>query len=48
MLLTRRYLEKRLSVISSSILEKHGNADIGVKYLYSGRSSPLKTGVTLI
>ena len=46
-LLTRRYLGKRLNVIRSSILEKHGNSDTGVKYPYSERSPPLKTGVTL-
>ena len=38
---------KRLNVIRSSVLEKHGNTDIGVKYPYSERSPPLKTGVTL-
>ena len=46
-LLTRRYLGKWLNVISSSILEKHGNTDIGVKYPYSEWTPPLKTGVTL-
>ena len=46
-LVTRRYFGKRLNVICSSILEKHGNNHIGVKYPYSERSSHLKTGVTL-
>ena len=45
-LLTRRYLGKWWNVIRSSILEKHGNTDIGVKYPYSERTPPLKTGVT--
>ena len=31
----------------SSIVEKHGNTDIGVKYPYSEWSPPLKTGATL-
>ena len=38
---------KRLNLIRSSILEKHGNTDISVKYPYSERSPPLKTGVAL-
>ena len=38
---------KRFNVIRSSILEKHGNTDIGVKYPYSEQSPLLKTGVTL-
>ena len=46
-LLNRRYLGKRLNIIRSSILEKHGNTDIGIKYPYSERSPSLKTGVTL-
>ena len=46
-LLTRLYLEKRLNVTCSSILEKHRNTDIGVKYPYSALSPPLKTVVTL-
>ena len=46
-LVTRRYFGKRLNVICSSILEKHGNTDNGVKYPFSERSSHLKTGVTL-
>ena len=46
-LLTRRYLGKRLNLIRSSILEKHGSTGIGVKYPYSERSPPLKTGLTL-
>ena len=39
---------KQLNVIRLSILEKHGNTDIGVKYPYFERSSPLKTAVTLM
>ena len=38
---------KRLNVIRSSNLEKHGNTDISVKCPYSERSPPLKTGVGL-
>ena len=38
---------KWLNVICSSILQKHRNNDIGVKYPYSEWSPPLKTGVTL-
>ena len=38
---------KRLNVMPLSILGKHGNTDIGVKYPYLERSSPLKTAVTL-
>ena len=38
---------KRLNVIRSSNLEKHGNTDISVKCPYSERSLPLKTGVGL-
>ena len=47
-LLTQRYLGKRLNIICSSIFEKHGNNDIGVKYPYSEWSPPLKTGVNLM
>ena len=46
-LLTQRCLRKQVKIICSSILEKHGSTDIGVKYPYSEQWPPLKTGVTL-
>ena len=42
-----KHLGKRLNIICSSIFEKYGNTDIGVKYPYSEWSPPLKRGVTL-
>ena len=38
---------KRLNVIRSNSLEKHGNTDISVKHPYSEQSPTLKTGVPL-
>ena len=38
---------KQLNVIRSSILVNHGNAYVNVKYPYSERSPPLRTGVPL-